>query len=99
MNVPHRLSSGLPDVDADVVPGRRVAGVEPRLHLGEELPDGRLLLSRQIEEPGNVAPRDDQRVAWVDRESVLEGDGQVVLGKEVTEGEALAEGAGRRHGR
>ena len=64
MGVGHRLAGGLAVVDADIESG----GLEFRLkllpNLGDQPPQGRLFLGRQIEQADNVLPGHDERMPF-----------------------------------
>jgi len=83
MRVRYRLSGGLAHVDADVITVRNSDrfGVAPhRLH---QRPDCGLLDGGERQEVRLVTPWDDEAVARIQRKSVRERGGEIVLGDEI----------------
>jgi hypothetical protein len=91
VQVEHRLACGFADVDADVeAVGAVVCGdqVSASVEVGCE---GRSFLSRGVEPGRDVPSRDEEQVAFADREGVPEGPREVAF-----EGDAVLGGGAER---
>jgi hypothetical protein len=94
VEVKYCLTGGLPDVDADVVPVRPVTLGHNVACYGEGAHEGGLLLSSGVEPGRDVPPRDEQRVAGGDGETVPESPCEFVLVEDSFRRSRVAERAG-----
>ena len=93
------LAGGFADVDADVEAVGAVAAGDQLSASVEAGGQGRSLLGGGVEPGGDVPSRDDEQVAFADREGVPEGPREAVFeGDAVLGGEAEGARGGCRHG-
>ena len=79
VNVRHRLTPCLANIDTDVVTIRIVLLVDDGFHFIDQRPDGGFFFSSRLEVFSNMPARDDQAMASVNRVTVVVGKNQLVF--------------------
>ena len=86
VNVPDRLTGVVPDVDSHVVAARILGLVQARFCPTQEIEDRRDFRASQLPERCDVSPRDDEGVAWGNRECVCNRESKLIAFKDALRG-------------
>ena len=79
MDMSHRLSRRLANIDTDVVTIRFVCLIKDDFHLIDQRPDGRLFFCRRLEVLGNMPVWNYQAVAGINRIAIIVGKSQLIF--------------------
>jgi len=79
VNVRHRLTPCLANIDTDVVTIRIVLLVDDGFHFIDQRPDGGFFFSSRLEVFSNMPSWNNQAMSWVDRVAVVVGKSQLIF--------------------
>ena len=79
VDVWHRLTGGLANIDTDVVSIRFIFFIEDNFHFIDQRPDSRFFFGSRLKVISNMPARDDQAMTSVNRVAVVMSKSQLVF--------------------